>query len=106
MKKILFILTLILAITLSACNSISLEDKCNEKTYREDITTLTEKKLITESDKELLTSFIANHRSGSSVLSLSYGELLSHAKKQQEIIEKAKAKAKTDFSSSALGKSF
>lgn len=105
MRKILFILTIIGAFTLNACNNVSLEDKVNKNTFRKDIAVFTENKLITEEEKKLLTSLIACQKPESKVFSHSYAEILSYAK-EKEMIEKIKEKSKRDFTSSSLGRSF
>lgn len=88
MKNVSFLIITTALLTLSACNSKSLEDKFNKKTYKEDIATLTEKNLLTEEDKAILTSYITFNESDSLALSKPYAEILSTAKKEKEEREK------------------
>jgi hypothetical protein len=95
MKKTLFLLTTMALVILCACHSKSLEDKFNSKSYKEDIVALSEKKLLSDSDKVLLTSYIDFNKSDSSAISKSYSDLLSSAKIKEEnriTLEKKKKK--------------
>lgn len=88
MKNILFLIITSALLTLFGCNSKSLEDKFNKKTYKEDIATLSEKKLLNEEDSAILTSYIALNETVSVALSKPYAELLSIAKKEKELKDK------------------
>jgi hypothetical protein len=95
MKKTLILFAVTACVILSACHKKSLEDKFNSKTYKEDISTLSEKKLLSDSDKVLLTSYIDFNKSDSSAISKTYSELLSSAKIKEEnrmALEKKKKK--------------
>lgn len=88
MKNILFLFIISALLTLFGCNSKSLEDNFNKKTYKEDLATLLEKKLLNEEDNAILTSYITLNESDSLALSKSYAEILSTAKKEKEEREK------------------
>ena len=103
MKNILFLIITIALLTLFGCNSKSLEDKFNKKTFKEDIATLLEKKLLNEEDNAIITSYITLNESDSLAFSKTYAEILSTAKKEKEerekiFMEKAKKKKKLDES--------
>jgi hypothetical protein len=76
------------------CTNKSLDDKFNSKTYKEDIATLSEKKLLNDSDKVLLTSYIISKTSDSLLLDKSYSKLLETAKTEDKIKKENEAKKK------------
>ena len=97
MKNVLFLLTATVVLTLCSCSSKSLEDKFNKKTFKQDVLALSEKKLLTEGDKELITTYVTSNEKDSLALSKSYSEILTTAKKEKEFtdkLEKEKAEKK------------
>jgi len=82
MKNTATFILLTLAI-LSACNTKSLDERYNFKTFQADLNVLNTRKLLSDSDKTLLLYYIAE-TSDSQSLAKSYGQLLSDAKEKKE----------------------
>lgn len=94
MKNKLFLMVTLAIMILTSCNSKSLDDKFNSKTYKEDITTLSKKKLLTDSESVLLTKYIDSKTGDSSSLANSYSKLLETAKAEDKIKKEKDAKRK------------
>ena len=93
-EKIFRITVIIIAVgILSSCNSKSLDSKFNIKTYNEDIKYLTDKKALSNLDKDLLSSYILSNTGDSIILAKSYSELLTNAKASEKIRKEKEEKS-------------
>jgi hypothetical protein len=93
MKKAFTLLTVAIVVILSGC-SVSINDKLEKGTYKEDIAALVKKQLLNEEEEDVLISYIISNETDSLILSKSYSELLAVAKEQKrmetELAEKKK----------------
>jgi len=94
MKQRLLLASAVTIILTLSCKTKTTDEKYNAKTYNEDVNSFVKEKAISDSDKVLLTSYIASKQNDTAALNNSYKTLLSEAKniEQQRLQQQAKQK--------------
>lgn len=85
--KILVFTLLIWAVAFSSCKPKSINDKFDLNNYKTDIKLLNEKKIISDSDKIILSNYLMTNYD-TSLSSLTYSLVLSIAKSEKEALDK------------------
>lgn len=80
------------ALFLISCKSVSLKDMFNKAKYNDDLKSLTDKKLIKVSDRDIIISYIIKHISDSLSINKSYENLLYFATIEDKAIKENDSK--------------
>ena len=101
MKKTVLLIIIVFGIIISACKhrEPSLSEEYSEKTFKEDLKVMLDKKIISKPQSELLTKYVANHKDNLKDKNGDYKLYLF-------ILDDAEKQASQDFNSSILGTSF